>query len=36
MKKIIKDLYTIIWALVMAVGLLVFIEVFWLVVNWNA
>lgn len=34
MKRAIKELYTILWAIVMAIGLILFFEIGWLVMNW--
>lgn len=34
LKKVIKEIYTIIWMFIAAIGLLVFIEIGWLIVNW--
>lgn len=34
LKKVIKELYTIIWMFIAAIGLLVGIEIGWLIVNW--
>lgn len=34
MKKVIKELYGIIWKIVLIIGILRFYEIAWLVVNW--
>ena len=34
MKKIIKDIYTILIMLTAAIGLILFFEISWLVMNW--
>lgn len=34
LKKVIKELYMIIWMFIAAIGLLIAIEIGWLVVNW--
>lgn len=34
MKKIFKAIYTTLWLLVAAIGMILFFEIAWLVVNW--
>lgn len=34
MKKVIKDIYTILFMLTAAIGLILIFEISWLVVNW--
>lgn len=34
MKKVIKELYGIIWKIIRAIGLILFMEIAWLIINW--
>ena len=34
MKKVIKELYGIIWKIIRIIGIMLFMEIAWLVVNW--
>lgn len=34
MKKVIKELYGILWKFLRAIGLILFMEIAWLIINW--